>query len=79
MKTWVISYSALGDNELFDEYKTIEGRNALDALKRHFGVEFKRLTGDSGRYAEVILIKGYYKDNNIYCEGRCNRLCYSRV
>ena len=78
MNTWVISYNSIeSGNSLMYEYETIEGKNAKDALKKRFNKDFKRLTGDDGRYAEVILVKGYFENNTIYYKGNGARLCYS--
>jgi len=62
-------------------YETIEGKNAKDALKKRFGVNFKRLTGDAGRYAEVILQKGFFisETNSIQLTSNGAMLCYERV
>lgn len=80
MDKWVISYNRIshGDSLMYD-YETIEGKNAMDALKKRFNINFKRLTGDAGRYAEVILIKGHFENNTIYYTGNGARLCYGRV
>lgn len=54
MDTWIVSYSSLGKNSLLDDYITIEGKNALEALKNFYGVKFKRLTGESGRIMQKL-------------------------
>ncbi len=69
-------------NGLLYSYETIKGKDYKDALKKRFGVAFERLYGDDGRYAEVILIKGYFdhENNNIIYKGRkALKLCYSRA
>lgn len=76
MKTWVLTYNDLGGNSLSSSYETIEGKSAMDALLKRFGRKFQRLTGDAGRYANVILVRGYFRDNNIHYEGKYQRLCY---
>ena len=77
MDKWVITYNGIdGKDILMNEYETIEGKNAMDALNKKFGKSFERATGDFGRYADVILIKGYFMNNNIHAAGRPQRLCY---
>jgi hypothetical protein len=79
---YVITYNSVehGDGLLYD-YETIKGKTPKEALKKHFNREFKRLTGDAGRYADVILIKGYYDEehNIIRYTGRYQTLCYGLV
>jgi hypothetical protein len=74
---YVIIYN--NNNDLFDEYQVIEGKTPKEALKKTFGKEFKRLTGDAGRYARIILVKGDYKNNTITPAGRYQTLCFSEV
>ena len=82
MNEYVIMYNEIGHKgELLYDYETIQGKNPKDALKKHFGLNFKRVTGENRRYAEVILMKGFYDHltNNIVYSGRAAQLCYSRV
>lgn len=83
MEKFVIMYNSIDHgNDLMYDYETIEGKDYKDALKRRFNTDFKRLTGDNGRYAEVILVKGFYDHliNNIVCSNRRPmQLCYSRI
>ena len=53
-----------------------EGKNAKDALKKAFNKDYKRLTGDAGRHVSIILIKGDFRDNTIYYQGKYQLLCY---
>lgn len=77
MQKWVLSFNDIDHkNGLLYGYETIEGKNAKDALLKRFGKEFKRLTGEQGRYANVILIKGYFENNTIHCIGNGARLCF---
>jgi hypothetical protein len=80
MNKWVITFNNIshGDKLLYS-YETIEGKNAMDALKKRFGRQFKRLTGDSSRFANVILMKGYFADNSIHYVGKCQSLCYGVI
>lgn len=79
---WVITYSNIsksGTIDLLSSYINISGKSALDALYKHFNQKFKRVTGDYGnRYADVILVRGYFdKENNcINYTGRYTCLCY---
>jgi len=80
LETWVIAYNALDhQNNLMYDYETIRGKTAKDALKQRFGRDFTRLTGDAGRYAEIILYKGYFADNTIHLSGRGVQLCYAAI
>ena len=77
MESWVIEYNSLDHgNRLIYGYETIEGKNQKDALKKRFGKDFIRLTGDAGRYAEVILCKGYYANNTMHYKANGIMLCY---
>lgn len=78
---WVITFNSIDNgNVIMYDYETIEGRNAKDALKNRFNREFKRLTGDDGRYAEVILQKGYFVPERDLIRLTSNgaMLCYKR-
>ena len=80
MDKWVITYNEIGHGQkLIYDYETIEGKNAKDALKKTFGKEFNRLTGDAGRYAQIILVRGEYnaQKNRIEYNGRYQLLCYA--
>lgn len=80
MDKWVITYNSIDNgNSLMYGYETIEGKNAKDALKKRFNLEFERLTGEAGNYAEVIIQKGYFEDNTIYYTGNGARLCFGRA
>lgn len=83
MENFVVTFNNIdSQNTLVDPYENIQGKNYLDALEKRFSKQFKRLMGDDGRYANVIIVKGTYdKDNNmIYYSGkRCVRLCYGLV
>jgi len=84
MNTYVVEYNSISNgNSLLYGYENIEGKTPLEALKNRFGVEFRRLTGDAGRYAEIIISKGTVTDQGGYpiikpC-GKYQRLCYERV
>jgi len=82
MKQYVIMYNSIDNkNSLFYGYETIEGKNPKDALKKRFNNEFERLTGEQGRYAEIILMGGRYdkESNNVHYTGNGSRLCFSRI
>lgn len=73
----MITYNDIDNgNSLGYGYETISGANAKDALTKRFGRSFKRLTGDAGRYANVILVKGYYENNRIHLESNGANLCF---
>jgi hypothetical protein len=79
LNKYVVTYN---DTEnLFDPYKTIEGKNPKDALKKAFNKDYERLTGDRGRYANIILVKGEFdkENNSIIYNGRYQRLCYGII
>lgn len=79
MNTWVIMFANIGNNTgLFADYETIQGKTAMEALKAKFNREFQRLTGDMGRYANIILVKGSYdkSSNTLHYKGRYQSLCY---
>jgi hypothetical protein len=80
MNKYVVMYNSIdyGNNLMYD-YEVIEGKTPKEALKNRFNKEFKRLTGDDGRYAEVILVKGDFRDNTVYHKGRYQQLCYGRI
>lgn len=76
-ESWVITYNDIDHgNKLVYDYETISGKNAKDALKKRFGKDFTRLTGDAGRYANVILVKGYYANGRIHLANRGVSLCF---
>jgi hypothetical protein len=82
MEKYVVTYSEYGRNTLTDDYETIEGKTPINALEKRFNRKFKRVTGDAGRHANVIISKGYYnkESNNIYFEGKkFTRLCYVEI
>jgi hypothetical protein len=80
MDNWVITYNAIDNGDkLIYNLETIEGKNAKDALKTRFKTNFNRLTGDAGRYAEVILQKGYFENNTIHLTSNGALLCYERL
>lgn len=79
MNSYVVTYDdSVG---LFDDYKVIQGKTPKEALKQAYNREFNRLTGDAGRYANVILLKGTYdkESNTIRYDGRGQRLCFGYV
>jgi hypothetical protein len=78
MNKYVITYSEYGQNTLTNEHETIEGKNPIDALKKRFNKDFKKVFGEQGRYSNIILVKGWFdqKNNNLHYEGRYQRLCY---
>lgn len=79
MNTWVVMFANIGSNTgLFADYEVIEGKTAMEALKARFNKEFQRLTGDMGRYASIILVKGSYDKscNTLHYNGKYQRLCY---
>jgi len=79
MDKWVITFNGIEHgSKLIYGYETIEGKNAKDALKKRFNKDFERLTGDNGRYAEIILQKGYFENNTIHLTGNGSRLCFER-
>ena len=65
--------------KLMDEYKVIEGKDAKGALKKAFGCSFRRLYGNDGRRADVIMVKGDFKNNTIFPSGRYQELCYEVI
>lgn len=77
MNSYVITYNDIdhGDHLLY-EIETIEGKNPMDALKKRFKQPLKRLTGESGRYANVIITRGYFENNAIHYCRNCAQLCY---
>ena len=80
LNKYVVTYDS--SKSLLSYYQVIEGKNPKDALKKAFNKDYERLTGDAGRYATIILIKGNYdpKGNNIIYTGRrCQRLCYGEI
>lgn len=80
MQKWVMSFNDIDHkNELLYGYETIEGKTAKDALLKRFNKNFKRLTGEQGRYANVILIKGYFENSTIHYTGNGARLCFGIV
>lgn len=82
MNKYVMTFNSIKNGDsLFIDYETIEGRTPKEALKSHFNKEFQRLTGDAGRYATVILVKGTYdkEKNNLHYSGRYQQLCFSEV
>jgi hypothetical protein len=81
MESYVITYSDYGKNSLTDAYETIQGKNPVDALKKRFDKNFKRVNGEQGRYSNVIVVKGHYdeKKNNIVYRGKYIRLCYIEI
>ena len=75
MNKYVIMYDS--SKSIFSEYETIEGKTPKDALKKHFNKDFERLTGDAGRFATIILVKGELRGKTIYYPGKkCQRLCF---
>lgn len=74
MNKYVVTYNS--NKALLDDYQVIEGKNAKDALKKAFNKDYKRLTGDAGRHVSIILIKGDFRDNTIYYQGKYQLLCY---
>ena len=77
INSYVVSFN--DKQGLFDEYKTIQGKTAKEALKKAFNKDYKRLTGDAGRYANIILIKGYFENNTIHYVGKYQQLCYGEI
>ena len=79
METCVITYNDLGgNNNLFGGYENIQGKTAKEAIEKRFEKKFKRLTGEQGRYANIIVLKGTYnKDRNeIQYKGKYTSLCF---
>lgn len=77
---WIITYNTIDNGcSLMYGYETIEGKNAKDALNKRFNKNFERLTGDAGRYAQIILVKGYNVGNVFHYSGRYSMLCYSPI
>lgn len=77
MEKYVVTFN--NKRNLLDDYEVIEGKTAKDALKKAYGKEYNRLTGDSARYADIILIKGEMRGNNIVYKGRYTQLCFGEV
>jgi hypothetical protein len=59
-----------------DAYQVIEGKTPKLALETAFKKKFKRVYGDEGRYASIILVKGDFKNNTIIPDGRYQMLCF---
>lgn len=77
MNKYVIIYD---DNmKLYDSYLVITGKNAKNALYNYYHCNFERVYGDKKKYADVILIKGDYKDNTIIPNGVYREYCYSII
>lgn len=80
MDKWVITYNQIDHgHSVFYDYETIEGKNPRDALQKRFKTDFKRLTGDSGSHAEVILQKGFFERNMLHFTSNGAMLCYERL
>lgn len=77
MTKYIVTYN--GSQNLFYDYQVIEGKDAKDALKRAFGKVFHRLTGDAGRYATIILVKGEMRGNTQVIKGKYTMLCYEEA
>lgn len=59
--------------------RVIEGRNALDALKRTYNTTFTRLTGSkASALAEVVLVHGTLENGSIRYYGRTQTSFYVR-
>ena len=79
MNQYVITLNAIDNgNLLMQDYETIEGSTPKDALRNRFGVNFERLTGERGAYAEIALVKGQCQNNNITYKGRYQSLYFRR-
>ncbi|MEG0898375.1 MAG: hypothetical protein RSF40_01515 [Oscillospiraceae bacterium] len=78
MNKYIVVFNDLRNNPLNEDYETIEGETAKQALKNRFKQNFKRLYGDEGRCAEIILVKGYFENNTIHPDGRYIQLCFKR-
>jgi hypothetical protein len=83
MDNWVITLNTIDNgSSLFCGYEAITGKNILDALQNRFGVPFRRMAGEEGRYAEIILVKGTLSDCGGYPQirysGKYQQLCYGR-
>lgn len=81
MNNMINSYVVLYNDSkgLFDDNEMIEGKTAKEALKKAYNKNYKRLTGDAGRYANIILIKGYFENNVIHYDGKYNQLCFGEI
>ena len=77
MNKYVVTYNST--KNLLDDYQVIEGKTPKEALKNAFNKEYKRLTGDAGRYATIILVKGDLKNNIIHYSGRYQMLCFGEA
>jgi len=75
MNKYVVMYNR--NKNLLDDYQVIEGKNPKDALKRAFSLNYERLTGEQSKYASIILVKGDFRNNTMYYEGRHQQLCYT--
>jgi hypothetical protein len=74
---YVIIYD---DNmKLYDSYLVITGKNAKNALYNYYHCNFERVYGDKKKYANVILVKGDYRDNIITPSGAYREYCYSII
>lgn len=78
MNSWVITYNGVdtAGDILYESYQTIYGRTASDALEKHYGKKFERASGDSARYADIILVKGVFDNGMIHTPARSQRLCF---
>jgi hypothetical protein len=73
MNSYVITYC--DGMPLLTAYETIQGNTPKDALKRKYNKDFRRVTGDESRYADVILQRGYMRDERtLITQG--NQTCY---
>lgn len=82
MNTYVIRYNDIdNENKVMYEYENIVGKNPKDALQKRFTTPLRRLTGDNGRYANVIISKGSYnkETNSIHYDGNGAMLCYGII
>jgi len=75
LNKYIVMYNR--NKNLLDDYQVIEGKNPKDALKRAFSLNYERLTGEQSKYASIILVKGDFRNNTIYYEGRHQQLCYT--
>jgi len=80
LNNYVITYNAIKNGDrLFNDYETITGKTAKEALKNHFRRDFQRLFGEDGRYADAIIVKGTFENNVIRYIGMYQQLCFKAL
>ena len=78
MNKYVITYH--NNMKLYDSsYIVISGKNAITALYNYYHCHFKRVYNDNKKYADIILIKGDFKNNTIMPDGAYRAYCYNKI